>query len=201
MSPWFYVLPIVGAVLGWSFVALVIRRLFHPFIATRMLGFSLQGVVPKKQLQLAAALGDLSADLISFQEIEDKITHRDNVKKMMPQAEVHIDHFLRVKLVKSMPVVGMFVGDKTINTLKELFITELETLFPEIMKTYLGELQQDFNIRKMVRDKIASFPPADMEKFCNHFFKAEFRRIKLVGALLGFVISCLQLALSIALIS
>jgi hypothetical protein len=39
-----------------------------------------------------------------------------------------------------MPMIGMFIGEKTINELKAVFITELESLFPVIMKSYLGNL-------------------------------------------------------------
>ncbi|MEP6747904.1 MAG: DUF445 domain-containing protein, partial [Bacteroidota bacterium] len=124
---------------------------------------------------------------------EEKITHPDNVKKIMPQAEAHIDHFLRVKLVKSMPVVGMFVGDKTINNLKSLFVTELKQLFPEIMKNYMVGLQEDFDIEKIVTTKLSAYPPMQIESAFLKMFRKELITIKLTGALFGFLIGLIEL--------
>ena len=118
MNWWLAFTPFIAAAMGWMLVAAALQLLFHPAQPRKIAGWSFQGLFPKKQMVLAAAIGRLSASLIPVKELEQKITHPDNVKKIMPQAEEHIDNFLRVKLVKSMPVVGMFVGDKTINNLK-----------------------------------------------------------------------------------
>jgi uncharacterized membrane protein YheB (UPF0754 family) len=183
----------MAALTGWLLVAAGLRLLFRPYTPKKIAGFRFQGILTARQQAIAAKLGALSAAMLSVKEIEEKITHPDNVKKIMPQAEEQIDHFLRVKLVKTMPVVGMFVGDKTINSLKALFITELEQLFPEIMKNYMGRLQEDFNIEQLVSTKIAAIPPAEIEKAVLEMMKKEWRLIKLFGAFTGFVIGCIQL--------
>jgi uncharacterized membrane protein YheB (UPF0754 family) len=193
MNWWFFILPVIAACLGWLVIALALQLLFHPLYPKKIMGCTFQGLVPKRQHEFAIKIGELSASLLSVSEIEEKITHPDNVKKIMPQAEAHIDNFLRVKLVKSMPVVGMFVGDKTINNLKSLFVTELEQLFPEIMKNYMAGLKEDFNIEKIVTDKIAAYSPVEIENVFLKMMKKELTRIKLMGALFGFLIGILQL--------
>jgi uncharacterized membrane protein YheB (UPF0754 family) len=200
MMWWIYVTPFIAALSGWILMSAALRLLFHPVRQKNIAGFSLQGLVPGKQAVFAQTAGKLGASFLSVKEIEEKITHPDNVKKIMPQAEAHIDEFLRVKLVKSMPVVGMFVGDKTINTLKLLFMTELKELFPEIMKKYMGRLQEDFDIEKMIRDKIAAIPPESIEKACSQLLKKQFIAIKFAGAIFGFVISLIPAAVFLALI-
>ena len=193
MNWWLLVLPLIAALLGWCFVYLALRLLFHPQHPKKLLGFSLQGVIPKRQLGISKQLGALAASLISMQEIAEKITHPDNVKKMMPQAEEHIDHFLRVKLVKSMPMVGMFVGDKTINSLKSVFMAELEELFPAIMKNYMGQLQEDFNIEKLVADRLSALSPALIEKAFLEATRKERLIAGGLGAIAGFTTGLIQL--------
>ncbi len=195
MSWWLYLSPLIAAFTGWLLVSAGLRLLFRPYLPKKIAGMRIQGIIPAKQEQIAEKAGQLSAAMLSIKEIEEKITHPDNVKKIMPQAEEQIDHFLRVKLVKSMPVVGMFVGDKTINSLKALFITELEQLFPEIMKNYMGRLQEDFNIEKIVSAKIAAIPPSAIEKAVLKTMKKEWQRIKLLGLLAGLVIGIIQLTI------
>lgn len=195
MGWWLYITPFFAAALGWLLAAAAIRILFRPYSPKKIAGFHLQGLLPAKQQELAAKAGALSASFFSIKEIEEKITHPDSVKKIMPQAEEQIDHFLRVKLVKSMPVVGMFVGDKTINTLKAVFMTELEQLFPEIMKNYMGRLQEDLNIEQLVAARIAAITPAAIETGLRGLLKKELQLTKLLGALMGFIIAAVQLAL------
>jgi len=192
---WLYVTPFLAALLGWIMASAGLGLLFRPYKPFTIAGFSIQGLLPKKQPALAAQAGKLGASMLPVKEIAAKLTHPDNVKKIMPQAEEQIDHFLRVKLVKSMPVVGMFVGDKTINTLKGLFITELEQLFPEIMQRYIERLEEDFNVAQLVTAKIAAIPPREIESACTGILKKELRTVKLFAALMGFVIGGIQLAI------
>ncbi|MEP7280012.1 MAG: DUF445 domain-containing protein [Bacteroidota bacterium] len=192
MNGWFFLLPLVAAVLGWVFVSLALRLLFHPVQPKKWLGYSIRGFVPARQQIFAKEAGRLAASFFSIDEIVEKITQPANVKKILPQAEAHIDDFLRLKLVKSMPVVGMFVGDKTINNLKTLFMAELELLFPEIMKTYMNQLREDVDIEKIVTGKIASCPPAIIETALLKLFKKELIIIKWAGALFGFMIGFVQ---------
>ena len=53
--------------------------------------------------------------------------------EVLPMAEVQVDDFLRNKLPKAMPVVGMFIGDKTIAQFKAIFMDELKTLLPDFI--------------------------------------------------------------------
>jgi hypothetical protein len=55
-------------------------------------------------------------------------------RSMLPLAEGHIDDFLRNKLPKAMPVIGMLIGDKTITQFKAVFMEELQALFPVFME-------------------------------------------------------------------
>jgi uncharacterized membrane protein YheB (UPF0754 family) len=199
MNWWIYVTPLLPALLGWWLVSLILRWLFHPALPKAIGGLQIWGLVPRKLAGWAAVIGHWAAQLVSVEQLAAKITDPENVKKIMPHAEEHIDHFLRIKLVKSMPMIGMFVGDKTINTLKGLFMTELEQLFPQIMQQYISRLQQDFDIARLVTEKIAAIPPATIESHFLTGFKKEIRLCKLSGALFGLVLGYLQLILTLLL--
>ncbi|TDX02241.1 hypothetical protein [Dinghuibacter silviterrae] len=59
---------------------------------------------------------------------------------VLPMAETEVDTFLRQKLPKAMPVVGMFIGDKTIAQFKAIFMEELGTLLPDFIGNCAGKL-------------------------------------------------------------
>ena len=177
---------------------MALKLLFHPRQPRNILGFTLHGVFPKRQKQIAENLGRIvGQELLSFGDIEKTITHPDNIGKILPLAEEHIDHFLRHKLKQSMPVVGMFIGDKTITQLKSVFMDELETLFPVIMKNYVGHIKNDVDLEKIVTDKIANFSSEKLEIMLNQILTKEFRFVEIIGAALGFFIGLLQIFLTL----
>ena len=196
MNYWIILVPIISAFIGWFTNWIAIKMLFHPKNPIKILGITFQGIFPKRQKQFAEKLGKLvSAELLSFQEIEQKIANPNNVKKLMPLVEGHIDHFLRVKLSDQMPVISMFIGDKTINQLKQVFITELEELFPVIMSNYMGHLKEELDLEKIVIEKVSKFCTDKLEEILKSIMSSEFRFIEILGGILGFLLGLIQVAI------
>ena len=190
-------IPLISAFIGWFTNWIAIKMLFHPREPKKILWFTLHGIFPKRQQQFAEKLGKLvSEELLSFGDIEEKITNPENIQKLMPLIEGHIDHFLRVKLAQQMPMISMFIGDKTINELKTVFIAELEELFPIIMKNYMTRLQKDLDLEKIVVQKVAGFSSDKMEQVLNSIMSKEFRFVEIIGGVLGFLIGLLQVLIT-----
>lgn len=192
-------IPVISAFIGWFTNWIAIKMLFHPKEPKKILGITFQGIFPKRQQQFAMKLGKLvSSELLSFTDIEQKIAHPENVSKMMPLLEAHIDTFLREKLTKEIPMLGMLIGDKTIAQVKGVFIKELEELFPILMKQYMTTLEDDLDLEKIVIEKVGSFSSDKLEEILNQIMSTEFRFVEIIGAVLGFVIGLLQVFLTIA---
>ena len=198
ISWWFYTIPFISAFIHWLTIWMALKLLFHPRQPKKILGFTLQGVFPKKQRQIAESLGRIvGQELLSFTDIEQAITDPKNVQRMLPMVEEHIDHFLRVKLKETMPMIAMFIGDKTIAQLKAVFMKELEELFPVVLKNYVGHLREDLDLEKIVIDKIAGFSNDRLEAMLNEFLTKEFRFVEVIGAALGFLIGLLQIGMTL----
>jgi hypothetical protein len=123
-----------------------------------------------------------SKEFFSYSELESKISDKSNLQKLTPVIESHVDEFLRVRLGKEMPMIKMFIGEKTISKLKNSFMSEIETMFPVVMKKYAENLQEEFDIGQIVREKI--------------FGSKKLRFISWYGAILGFIIGCLQVLIT-----
>lgn len=198
MNPWLLLIPLISAFIGWFTNWIAIKMLFHPREPKKILGITFHGIFPKRQQQFAEKLGKLvSQELLSFEDIERKITSSENLKKVMPQVEEHIDHFLKVRLVEAMPVISMFIGDKTIAQLKGIFVKELEELFPNVMKNYMGKLKQDLDLEKIVVDKVAAFSTDKLESILYQIMSKEFRFVEIIGAVLGFIIGLIQILITV----
>jgi uncharacterized membrane protein YheB (UPF0754 family) len=195
---WLILIPIISALIGWFTNWVAIKMLFHPKKPVKVLGITFQGVFPKKQYQFAEKLGKIvGTELLSFKEIEQKISHPENIQKIMPLVEGHIDNFLRVKLSEQMPVISMFIGNKTIEQLKAVFINELQELFPVIMNNYMHKLQNDLDLEKIVFEKVKNFSSDKLEEMLNSLMQKEFKFIEILGGILGFLIGIIQVIITL----
>ncbi|MEO5948632.1 MAG: DUF445 family protein [Chitinophagaceae bacterium] len=193
MSYWFLLFPIVSAFIGWITNWVAIKMLFHPRTPKRILGITFQGIFPKRQLKFAEKLGKLvSEEFLSFDDIEAKISNPENLKQIMPIIETHVDDFLRNKLKDEMPVISMFIGDKTIDNLKTIFMKEIETLLPIVMKQYAANLKTELDLEQIVITKVAAFSTDKLEEVLYQIMSKEFRFVEIIGAVIGFLIGMLQ---------
>ncbi|MFZ6024345.1 MAG: DUF445 domain-containing protein [Bacteroidota bacterium] len=198
MSYSLILIPLISAFIGWFTNWIAIKMLFHPREPRKILGITFHGIFPKRQQQFAEKLGKLvSQELLSFSDIEKKITSPGNIQQLMPVVEEHIDQFLRKKLADEMPIISMFIGENTIQQLKSVFMKELETLFPLIMQRYMGNLQQELDLERIVIDKVAGFSTDKLESILVSIMAKEFRFIEILGGILGFIIGLVQVFISL----
>lgn len=199
MNYWLILIPLISAFIGWFTNWVAIKMLFHPREPRKILGITFQGIFPKRQQQFAEKLGRLvSAELLSFQDIESKITDKKNISKVMPVIEGHIDDFLRKTLSDEFPMLSMFIGDRTISNLKSIFMRRLEEIFPPTLQAYMGNLKQELDLEKIVVDKVAGFSSDKLEAILYQIMAREFRFVELIGAVLGLVIGLIQVLITVA---
>lgn len=198
MSIWIIIfVPLISAFIGWVTNWVAIKMLFHPREPKKILGFTFHGIFPKRQKQFALKLGNLvSSEFLSFDDIESKISNPENLKKIMPFIEEHIDDFLKNKLSEEMPVISMFIGDKTIHKLKSALMKEIETLFPEIMRKYAGNLKTELDLEQIVIQKVSSFSSDKLEDTLYQIMSKEFRFVEIIGGVIGLIIGLLQVLLT-----
>lgn len=197
MNWWLVIIPVISAFIGWITNWVAIKMLFHPREPKKILGITFQGIFPKRQVQFAEKLGKvISSELVSFDDIERKVTDPNNLKRIMPVVEEHIEHFLKEKLKEKMPMIGMFLGEQTISQFKTIFVEELGELFPVIMKNYMGTLQSDLDLERIVIEKVSKFSTDKFEDILNQIMSKEFKFIEIIGGVLGFLIGLLQVLIT-----
>lgn len=193
-----YLLPVISAFIGWFTNWIAIKMLFHPRDPRKVLGFTIQGIFPKRQKQFAAKLGTLVAtELLHFDDISRKMTEPEHLQAMRPQIEQHINHFLEHKLAEKLPVISMFVGADTLNSVKEGLLVEIDGMLPELITGFAGNLSKKIDIEKMVTDKVANFSSDKLEEILVSIMNKELRFVEIIGGVLGFLIGLIQIALTL----
>lgn len=199
MNYWLILIPVISAFIGWVTNWVAIKMLFHPREPRKFFGITFQGIFPKRQQVFAEKLGKLVSDeFLSFSDIEGKISNPENLQKIMPHIESHVDDFLRNRLKDEMPVISMFIGDKTIGNLKAMFMKEIEMLLPVVMKKYAANLKDDLDLEQIVIKKVAAFSSDKLEQVLYQIMSKEFRFVEIIGAVIGFIIGALQILITIA---
>lgn len=189
-------IPLISAFIGWFPIWIAIKMLFHPKRPIKIIGITFQGFFPKRQKQIAEKGAKLiSEELLFFSDIKQKIADPKNIEQLMPYLETQIDHFLRVRLASEMPMISMFIGDKTINQMKSIFIKELESLFPQIMQNYMEQLEKDLDLEKIILNKLSSFSSNTLYPVLHSTISKEFRSLQIIGGILGFLMGLLQVFL------
>ena len=198
MNYWLILIPLISAFIGWVTNWIAIKMLFHPRNPRKIIGITFHGIFPKRQKQFAEKLGRLiSSEFLSFTDIEQKISDPQNLKKVMPLIEAHVDDFLRSKLKSQIPVLSMFIGEKTITSLKEVFMQEIETIFPQVMKQFAGNLKNELDLEEIVIKKVAGFSTDKLEEILYQIMSKEFRFVEIIGAVIGFIIGVVQVIITI----
>ena len=198
MSPIIFLLPIIAAIIGWLTNYLAVKMLFHPKVPINVLGISVQGVFPKRQKKLAEKLGSLVAnELFSIGDIAKKIEDIAKSEKSMELIGKRIEKTIRNKLVKSFPMLAMFLTDDMVEKVTNLFKSELQDFLTDFTQDIRKSLEENVDVEKLVRNKVEAFSSDKLEQILFAIMKKEFRFIEIIGALLGFIIGCVQLCLTL----
>ena len=194
----YFITLILSTFTGWFTTWIAVKMLFHPRRPIKLPGYTLQGIFPKNQRLIAEKLGQVvGKELLSFDEIEQKVTNPENLQKLKPEIEAHIDGFLNNRLMEVFPMLSMFIGEKTISQLKEAFLLELENLFPILMKTYMNKLQHDLDLEKIVTEKVAAFSSEKLENILLQITKREFKFLEFIGGFFGLLIGIVEVILAV----
>ncbi|MRG43690.1 DUF445 domain-containing protein [Chitinophaga sp. SYP-B3965] len=193
-----YLIPFLAAFTGWFVNRAALWLIFHPVKPVKLGLFTLQGIFPKQQQQLAEQLGKLVAEqFFSFEDIRRKLTDPAKISAIKPQVEEHLEHFLRKKLPEAMPMIAMFIGDSTILQIKTTLANELDILFPKLIDQYLVNAQKDFDLQSIVATKVAGLSSEQLEQGLYRQLGSGLAKIGWFSAAVGFIVGLLQLLLAI----
>ena len=193
-----FLLPIIAALIGWMTNFLAVKMLFHPKEPKNIFGLTFHGVFPKRQSALAEKLGHLvSKELFSISDVSARIKDFATSEEAMNEVGKRIEMTIRNKLVQTFPMLAMFLSDEMVEKVTGLFKKELKEFLAETSKGLGEKNEHNLNIEKMVEERVNAFSSDKLESLLNELMKKEFRFIELVGAVLGFLIGCVQLGISL----
>lgn len=186
-------LPVISAFIGYITNVVAIRLLFWPKKPINLGLFSLQGVLPKRQEQIASSIGQLvDQELLSIDELFDKI----NTPEIRGTLTDKIGGILKERLSELLPrIVPDRIGKKIGEVLEKILRQEAANIIRQSMDAGSKYLNEEVNIQQMVEDKINAFDLDELEKMIRGVTSNELTFIEILGGVLGFIIGLLQVAI------
>ena len=133
----FFIIPFLVGAFGWCLVWAI-------------------GIIPFKW----SYLRNQWIGQIDLTKLIPQLTKNDPFDNLKPVINDKLDDFFRNKLSAKLPMISMFIGDKTIEELKEVFMEELALLFPMLISEFSAHLNKDLHaqwakkLSKIVQKKI-----------------------------------------------
>lgn len=184
----------IGAVIGWVTNVIAIRLLFRPYkpITIPILKIELQGLIPKRQQDMAKALAVVvSTELITGSDVVLSLAREDIKKRIGDKIEAIVKDRILDKLPSLVPhVIQVTMADFIGKTLRQ----EVLGIFRNPGNLFTQEDLDDIKleIERIVEEKVLSFSVFRLEQIVYHLANRELKHIEIFGAVLGFLIGILQ---------
>jgi uncharacterized membrane protein YheB (UPF0754 family) len=184
-------IPAIGAVIGWSTNWLAVKMIFRPIRPRRFLGLRLQGLVGRRQQELARAIGrvvgthlvehkDLvaSLDKLDFQSILGNVLERGLAPKLQE--------------LRGLPLIGGYLTEARVADLRNAIVQSVMVHRQSILDEVEKGLSKGLDVPHLVETKVAMFAVEKLEALILEVAGRELRAIVVLGGLLGALIGLLQ---------
>jgi len=191
----FLSLPVLSALIGWFTNFIAIRMLFHPREKISILGFSFQGLLPRRQEDIAVQVSETVEDeLFTSEDILnglEKVDFDRDIEEFIDRVvESHLPRFL-----DGIPLVGSFISDGILSKLKSVFKKEVKKYTASLGREIAEHAVEAIDIKQTVYEKISDYDIGRLEGIVKRIAKKELRHIELLGGVLGFLVGCVQAAI------
>ncbi|GAB1269901.1 DUF445 family protein [Aurantivibrio infirmus] len=189
-----YSLPLITALIGWVTNYIAIKMLFHPRKPIKCLFFDVQGILPRRQPDIAVQLGKIVADdLLSSDDLVLRLTNQRSREIYEEYINQQSETFIRDKLRRVGVVSRLLLRSQTLAKIKLAFADELMEQLPSLVERLTLADSGSLDVQQLVEEKVRNFSSDRLEKILYDILAKEFRFIEILGAVLGFVIGSLQL--------
>ena len=188
-------LPFVTGTIGWLTNLVAIRMLFRPRNPIRLFFFSWQGLIPRRQSEIAESAGEIvEKEILSKHLVRQEISKLD-IEKLIQEFVDRIVYQGLAGRLRSIPLIGGLINDTTLGMLHNMAIEEMRKESAGLVDKVATEMENRLQVKRMVTERIAEFDLDTLERVVNQVAASEFRNIELLGGVLGFAVGLLQLIL------
>jgi len=186
--------PLLAGLIGWFTNWLAVKMLFRPRISKRILGFSFQGVIPKRRSDIAQVVGKtIEQELLTHGDLQAALKKVDLQDTLRPMLQEKIDLMVKEKIASINPMLMAFLPNELLEKIKKTILDEILNTLPQIIDKLGGSFVKSLPISELVIQNINKFDLARLEKMIVDAANKEFKFIEYLGAVVGVIIGLLQM--------
>lgn len=192
LSTWI-VLPLLGGVIGYCTNYLAVRMIFRPLRPVKILGFTIQGLICKRQPEIAASIGRVvGGHLLGSEDIAKALSKMD-LAEMIDGA---LAGGLETKLaeLRRLPMIGALLTEERVADLRASIVKAMVADKEGIARALEGALDSSLDVHALVEEKVREFPMQRLEELILEVASRELRAIELLGGVLGVILGLVQVA-------
>ena len=192
LATWIAV-PVLGGVIGYVTNWLAVKMIFRPIRPVRVLGIRVQGLIGRRQKDLADRIGRVVGDhLVQHADIVESFAKVD-IERLLGDV---IDSGLQPKIdeLRSLPLIGGFLTADRVRDLRASLLRSILARKDVILEKLEEAVEQGLDVQTLVREKVAAFQVERLEEMVLDVARRELRAIEILGAVLGLLIGLGQVA-------
>lgn len=184
------IMPVVGGLIGWLTNMIAIRLLFRPYQPISILGFSLQGVIPKRRVEMATQIGKIVAqELLSWEDLFTKF----NKEKFYQDLILQASHAVENRIMEKIPAfIPHSFAQNIAHTVGEMVIKEAPYFISMMEGNLKDKIIHEIDVAAIIAEKINSFDMAYLEQLTLDLAHKELRTLEILGGVLGAIIGLFQ---------
>jgi len=191
-----YLLPFIAAAIGWFTNFIAVKMLFHPRKPVKIWFYTMHGIFPKRQVEIAKSVGRMVAnDLLSSKDIQERLATKENIENIINKIENTLDDYFEIKFPLKFPLLSKFISPKMRIKIKNEMLEEVDILAPELIEKQVNDLDKVFDVEQIITKKVTNLSTDKLEALMMSIIEKELVFIEWVGAFLGFFIGLVQLLL------
>ncbi len=177
----------IGGMIGWITNKVAIKMLFRPVKEIRILFFRLQGVLPKRQAEIAKAIGEtVETEFLGKEDIINSLLTEENVAEGKTQLKVVLSKKIK-EIVPGMALMLLGDIDKIIS---DFIDKEGDNLLNQLVSKFSeGDL---LDISGIIEEKVNELAFEEFEDLVYEIMDKELKHIEYVGLFLGLIIGAVQ---------
>jgi uncharacterized membrane protein YheB (UPF0754 family) len=192
-------IPIISALIGYVTNYIAVVMLFRPHRPRRFCGLSLQGLVPRRQKEIAQSLGAMiERDLFSHADIQKALQSAETTEEAGLFINEQVALFIQ-KLTAQNPMIGMFVQGPLLEQVQEMLRAQISEKFPEFIERVVDKVEHKLDVSEIVREKVEAFDLTKLEAIIHEVSARELKTIEILGGVLGFIVGLVQVGVMLTL--
>ncbi|MBI5233850.1 MAG: DUF445 family protein [Deltaproteobacteria bacterium] len=188
----YIIIPLIGAFIGWLTNYIAIKLLFRPHLPVNVMGFNIQGVIPKRRKDIARGIAHtIEEELFSSRDIATVLSGIDWKAEVEKTVEDAVEHRFGGGRFTGIPVIGI-VSENIKYHIKYLITREALKQIDKKKDVFKERFRESVDIKELVLSRIDALDLARFEGLLTRFIARELRHLEWLGALMGFIIGIFQ---------